>query len=361
MSSSPGRGTTLKPMPGTYTAVEVSAPSELRVVERRVAEPGPGQVRIRVEACGVCHSDSATVEGLFPIDWPRVPGHEAVGRIDALGPGVQGWAVGQRVGVGFLGGSCGYCEFCRNGDLVNCRNQEFTGVQSDGGYAEVMIAKATGLMRIPDDLSSAGAAPLLCAGLTTFSALRNAPAKAGELVAVLGIGGLGHLGVQYARHMGFEVAAIGRGTGSAELAKKLGAHHYIDSAASDPAAALQALGGAKVILITASGGKTLAATFKGLRPGGISIDLGVGPEPIEITSMDLIFGERKVAGSLTGNPATGDATLRFSALSGVSAMIETVPLEQAAEAYARMMGGKARFRIMLVTKDGISRQTSVSS
>jgi len=361
MSSSPTKGTTLKPMPGTYTAVEVSAPNELRVVERRVAEPSPGQVRIRVEACGVCHSDSATVEGLFPIDWPRVPGHEAVGRIDALGPGVQGWAVGQRVGVGFLGGSCGYCEFCRNGDLVNCRNQEFTGVHSDGGYAEVMIAKATGLMRVPDDLSSAGAAPLLCAGLTTFSALRNAPAKAGELVAVLGIGGLGHLGVQYARHMGFEVAAIGRGTGSAELAKKLGAHHYIDSAASDPAAALQALGGAKVILITASGGKTLAATFKGLRPGGVSIDLGVGPEPIEITSMDLIFGERKVAGSLTGNPATGDATLRFSALSGVSAMIETVPLEQAAEAYARMMEGKARFRIVLVTKDGISRQTSVRS
>ena len=356
MGSSPVRGTTLKPMPGTYTAVEVSAPSELRVVERRVAEPGPGQVRIRVEACGVCHSDSATVEGLFPIDWPRVPGHEAVGRIDALGPGVQGWAVGQRVGVGFLGGSCGYCEFCRNGDLVNCRNQEFTGVHSDGGYAEVMIAKATGLMRIPDGLSSAAAAPLLCAGLTTFNALRNAPAKAGELVAVLGIGGLGHLGVQYARHMGFEVAAIGRGTESAELAKKLGAHHYIDSAASDPAAALQALGGAKVILITASGGKTLAATFKGLRPGGVSIDLGVGPEPIEITSMDLIFGERKVAGSLTGNPATGDATLRFSALSGVSAMIETVPLEQAAEAYARMMEGKARFRIVLVTKDGISRQ-----
>ena len=357
MSSSPGRGTTLKPMPGTYIAVEVSAPSELRVVERRIAEPSQGQVRIRVEACGVCHSDSATVEGLFAINWPRVPGHEAVGRIDALGPGIQGWAVGQRVGVGFLGGSCGYCEFCRNGDLVNCRNQEFTGVHSDGGYAEVMIAKATGLMRIPDDLSSASAAPLLCAGLTTFNALRNAPAKAGELVAVLGIGGLGHLGVQYARHMGFEVAAIGRGTESAELAKKLGAHHYIDSAASDPAAALQALGGAKVILITASGGKTLAETFKGLRPGGVSIDLGVGPEPIEITSMDLIFGERKVAGSLTGNPATGDATLRFSALSGVSAMIETVPLEQAAEAYARMMKGKARFRIVLVTKDGISRQS----
>ena len=213
----------------------------------------------------------------------------------------------------------------------------------------MMIAKASGLMSIPDDLSSANAAPLLCAGLTTFNALRNAPAKAGDLVAVLGIGGLGHLGVQYARHMGFEVAAIARGTGTAELAKKLGAHHYIDSAATDPAVALQALGGAKVILITASGGTTVATTFKGLRPGGVSIDLGVGPEPIEITSLDLIFGERKVAGSLTGNPATGDTTLRFSALTGVSAMIETVPLQEAAAAYAKMMAGKARFRMVLTT------------
>jgi alcohol dehydrogenase, propanol-preferring len=235
---------------------------------------------------------------------------------------------------------------------VNCRNQEFTGIHSDGGYAEVMIAKATGLVRIPDDLSSADAAPLLCAGLTTFNALRNAPAKAGDLVAVLGIGGLGHLAVQYARHMGFEVAAIARGSDTAELAKKLGAHHYIDSAATDPAAALQALGGAKVILVTASGGKTIAETFKGLRPGDVSIDLGVGPEPIEVTSMDLIFGERKVAGSLTGTPATGDATLRFSALSGVSAMIETVPLDQAAAAYAKMMAGQVRFRIVLVMKNG---------
>ena len=309
--------------------------------------PAPGKVRIRVEACGVCHSDSGTVEGLFPIDWPRVPGHEVVGRIDALGSGVQGWAVGQRVGVGFLGGSCGYCEFCRNGDLVNCQNQEYTGIHHDGGYAEVMIAKANGLVSIPDDLSSVDAAPLLCAGLTTFSALRNAPAKAGDLVAVLGIGGLGHLGVQYARQMGFEVAAIARGADKAELAKKLGAHHYIDSAATDPAAALQALRGAKVILITASGGKTVSATFKGLRPGGVSIVLGVGPEPIEASSTDLIFESRKLEGALTGNPATGDATLRFSALSGVSAMIETAPLEQAAAAYAKMMAGKARFRMVL--------------
>jgi len=339
-------------MSAMYKAIQVTKPGEFATVMKPLVDPGPGQVRIRVEASGICHSDAGTVEGSFAIDWPRVPGHEVVGRIDALGSGVQGWAVGQRVGVGFLGGPCGYCEFCRNGDLVNCRNQEFTGIHSDGGYAEVMIAKASGLVRIPDDLSAADAAPLLCAGLTTFNALRNAPARAGDLVAVLGIGGLGHLAVQYARHMGFEVAAIARGSNTAELAKKLGAHHYIDSAATDPGAALQALGGAKVILITASGGNTVAATFKGLRPGGVSINVGVGPEPIEITSPDLIFGERKLAGSLTGNPATGDATLRFSALSGVSAMIETVPLEEAPAAYAKMMAGKARFRMVLVTKNG---------
>jgi propanol-preferring alcohol dehydrogenase len=321
-------------------------------VRKPLLDTGPNQVRIRVEACGVCHSDAATVDGLFPIDWPRVPGHEVVGRIDALGSGVQGWALGQRVGVGFLSGFCGYCEFCRNGDLVNCRNQEYTGIHHDGGYAEVMIAKASGLVSIPDDLSSADAAPLLCAGITTFSALRNAPAKAGDLVAVLGIGGLGHLAVQYARHMGFEVAAIARGTNGAELAKKLGAHHYIDSAATDPAAALQALGGAKLILITASGGKTVASTFKGLRPGGVSIALGVAEEPIEVTSMDLIFATRKLEGALTGTPAIGDVTLRFSALSGVSAMIETVPLDQAAAAYAKMMAGKARFRMVLVMNNG---------
>jgi propanol-preferring alcohol dehydrogenase len=321
-------------------------------VRKPLLDPGPNQVRIRVEACGVCHSDAATVDGLFPIDWPRVPGHEVVGRIDALGSGVQGWALGQRVGVGFLSGFCGYCEFCRNGDLVNCRNQEYTGIHHDGGYAEVMIAKASGLVSIPDDLSSADAAPLLCAGITTFSALRNAPAKAGDLVAVLGIGGLGHLAVQYARHMGFEVAAIARGTNGAELAKKLGAHHYIDSAATDPAAALQALGGAKLILITASGGKTVASTFKGLRPGGVSIALGVAEDPIEVTSMDLIFATRKLEGALTGTPAIGDVTLRFSALSGVSAMIETVPLDQAAAAYAKMMAGKARFRMVLVMNNG---------
>jgi propanol-preferring alcohol dehydrogenase len=337
-------------MKNTYRAVQVSKPGALELVERELQTPPPGKVRIRVEACGVCHSDSGTVDGLFPIEWPRVPGHEVVGRIDALGAEVHGWTVGQRVGVGFLAGSCGYCEFCRNGDLVNCRNQEYTGIHHDGGYAEAMIAKASGLVSIPDSLSSTDAAPLLCAGLTTFSALRNAQAKAGDLVAILGIGGLGHLGVQYARHMGFEVAAIARGADKAELATKLGAHHYVDSAATDPATALQEFGGAKVILITASGGKMVAATFKGLRPGGVMIVVGVGPEPIEVPGMDLIFGSRKLEGALTGDPATGDATLRFSALSGIAAMIESVPLEEAPAAYAKMMAGKARFRMVLTMK-----------
>src|SRR5713226_4722295 len=331
----------------TYRAVQAVSPGKLELTEKPLLDPPPGHVRIRVEACGVCHSDAGTVEGVFPIQWPRVPGHEAVGRVDALGEGVEGWAVGQRVGVGFLGGSCGHCVPCRAGDLVSCQNQAYTGVQQDGGYAEVMIAKASGLMSVPDDLSSVNAAPLLCAGLTTFSALRNSPAKAGDLVGVLGIGGLGHLGVQYARHMGFEVAAIARGADKAELAEKLGAHHYIDSAAADPAAALQALGGATVVLATASAGKAVADTVKGLRPGGVVIALGVTEEPIQLSSMDLIFATRGIAGALTGNPAAGDATLKFSALTGVSAMVETMPLEKAAEAYARMMAGKARFRVVL--------------
>jgi D-arabinose 1-dehydrogenase-like Zn-dependent alcohol dehydrogenase len=331
----------------TYRAVQAIKPGHLELTRKPLRNPDSGQVRIRVEACGICHSDAGTVEGAFPIAWPRVPGHEAVGRIDALGPGVQGWKVGQRVGIGFLGGACGYCDFCRNGDPVNCRNQEFTGVHHDGGYAEVMLARASGLVSVPDDLDSAAAAPLLCAGLTTFGALRNAPAGAGDLVAVLGIGGLGHLAVQYARHMGFEVAAIARGADKADLARKLGAHHFIDSAVTDPAQALQAIGGAQLILVTASGGKAVSTTFKGLRPGGAAIVLGVGPEPIEVPSFDLVLASRKLEGALTGTPAAGDATLRFSVLTGVSPMIETVPLESAADAYAKMMAGEARFRMVL--------------
>jgi alcohol dehydrogenase, propanol-preferring len=335
-------------MSATYRAVEVRRPKEFAEVRKPLQNPGPNEVRIRVEACGVCHSDSATVEGLLPgLTFPRVPGHEVVGRIDALGSAVQGWAVGQRVGVGFLGGSCGYCEYCRDGDLVNCANQAYTGVQHDGGYAEMMIAKSTGLIAVPDDLSSVNAAPLLCAGLTTFSALRNSSARAGDVVAIFGVGGLGHLGVQYARRMGFEVVAIDRGSDRAELSKKLGAHHYIDTSSTDVAKALEKLGGAKVVLATASGGKAVAAALGGLRRGGSVISLGATDEPIELSAFDLLFRQLGVDGALTGTPSAGDATLRFSVISDVAAMIETMPLERAAEAYARMMSGNARFRVVL--------------
>src|SRR5271170_1156851 len=331
----------------TYRAVHAVGPGKLELTRKPLTDPPAGHVRIRVEACGVCHSDSATVDGVMPIEWPRVPGHEAVGRIDMVGDGVDGWTVGQRVGVGFLGGSCGYCEYCRDGDLVNCVNQAYTGVQQDGGYAEMMIAKSSGLIAVPDELSAANAAPLLCAGLTTFSALRNSSARAGDLVAVFGVGGLGHLGVQYARRMGFEVVAIDRGRDRAELSKKLGAHHYIDTSSTDVAKALEKLGGAKVVLATASGGKAVAAAVNGLRRGGVVISLGATDEPIELSAFDLLFKQLGVDGALTGSPAAGDATLRFSAMSGVAAMIETMPLERAAEAYARMMSGKARFRMVL--------------
>ena len=331
----------------TYRAIQAVSPGKLELTRKPLIDPRPGYVRIRVEACGVCHSNAGTVEGVFPIAWPRVPGHEAVGVIDMLGAGVEEWAVEQRVGVGFLGGSCGRCKQCRGGDLVNCRNQEFTGIQHDGGYAEVLIARASGLMSIPDDLSAVEAAPLLCAGLTTFSALRNSPAKAGDLVAVLGISGLGHLGVQYARHMGFEVAAIGRGADKAELARKLGAHHYIDSSSVDPGQALQDLGGAALAIATASGGKAVAQIVKGLRPRGKIMTLGATPDPIVVSTSDLLFTSRPIEGALTGDPATGDATLKFSVLTGVAAMIETMPLEKAPEAYAKMMAGKARLRMVL--------------
>ena len=331
----------------TYRAMHAVSPGKLELTEKPLSDPPPQHVRIRVEACGVCHSDSATVEGILPIEWPRVPGHEAVGRIDAIGEGVQGWKMGQRVGVGFLGGSCGYCVYCRDGDLVNCINQGYTGVQHDGGYAEMMIARSSGLIAVPDDLSSVDAAPLLCAGLTTFSALRNSSARAGDLVAVFGVGGLGHLGVQYARRMGFEVIAIDRGADRAELSKKLGAHHYIDSDTTDVAKALQERGGAQMVLATASGGKAVVAALGGLRRGGVVISLGATDEPIELSAFELLFKQLSVDGALTGTPEAGDTTLRFSVLSDVAAMIETMPLERAAEAYARMMSGKARFRMVL--------------
>ena len=331
----------------TYRAVQVVSPGQWELTAKPVVEPPFGHVRLRVEACGVCHSDAATVDGSFPIAWPRVPGHEVVGRIEALGEHVEGWTVGQRVGVGFLGGHCGHCGSCRAGDLVHCQHQGYTGIHTDGGYAEVMIAKASGLMAIPDALPAVEAAPLLCAGLTTFSALRNAPAKAGDLVAVLGIGGLGHLAVQYARHMGFEVAAIGRGAERAALAQQLGAHHYIDSATTDVGQALQALGGAAVVVATAPSGKATSALVSGVRPRGHVIAIGVAPDPLELSSEALIFGSRSIDGALTGDPATGDATLKFSVLTGVRPMIETMALTQAPEAYAHMLSGKARFRVVL--------------
>jgi len=336
-------------VPGTtiYRAVQVVSPGQWELTAKPVVEPPFGHVRLRVEACGVCHSDAATVDGAFPMAWPRVPGHEVVGRIEALGEHVAGWTVGQRVGVGFLGGHCGHCGSCRAGDFVHCQYQGYTGIHTDGGYAEVMIAKASGLMAIPEALPAVEAAPLLCAGLTTFSALRNAPAKAGDLVAVLGIGGLGHLAVQYARHMGFEVAAIGRGAERAALAQQLGAHHSIANATTDVGQALQALGGAAVVVATAPAGKATSALVSGVRPRGHVIAIGVAPDPLELSSEALIFGSRSIDGALTGDPATGDATLKFSVLAGVRPMIETMDFTQAPEAYAHMLSGKARFRVVL--------------
>src|SRR6266853_6871449 len=260
----------------TYKAVEVTRPGVFTLTQRRLTEPAAGQVRIRVEACGICHSDSGTVDGLLPgIAFPRVPGHEVVGKIDAVGQGISGWKIGQRVGVGFLGGHCGQCQSCRRGDFVNCTNQPISGAHFDGGYAEVMMALPCGLVAIPDGLSSVDAAPLLCAGLTTFNALRKSAAKPGELVAILGIGGLGHLAIQFAACMGFKVAAVARGAEKEPLAKKLGAHHYIDSTAGgDPAAALKALGGAKLILATVSDSKSMSAIMGGLATRGRMIVFG---------------------------------------------------------------------------------------
>ncbi|HEY3186384.1 MAG TPA: alcohol dehydrogenase catalytic domain-containing protein [Solirubrobacteraceae bacterium] len=333
----------------TYRAVQAVEPGRLALAQLPQRTPGPGHVRVRVEACGVCHSDAVTVEALMPIDFPRVPGHEAVGRIDTVGDGVTGWAVGQRVGVGFLGGQCGHCARCRRGDFVNCLDQPVTGAHVDGGYAEVLIARETGLVAIPDELNSVEAAPLLCAGITTFNALRNSGARAGDLVAVLGIGGLGHLGVQYARRMGFRVVAIARGAEKEPLARELGAHEYIDGVARDPAAELSSLGGAQVILATASSAEAMSALIPGLAPRGELIAVGADAEPIRATTSDLIFGERSVAGRLTGSAADNDDTLAFSVLHGVRARIEVVPLAEAPAAYARMMSNQARFRMVLDT------------
>jgi D-arabinose 1-dehydrogenase-like Zn-dependent alcohol dehydrogenase len=335
-------------MSTTYKAVEVARPGVFHLTQRPLTEPPAGQVRIRVEACGICHSDSATVDAVFPgITFPRVPGHEVVGKIDALGQGVSGWKIGQRVGVGFLGGHCGQCPSCRRGGFVNCTNQPVSGVHFDGGYAEVMMAFPNGLVAIPDGLSSIDAAPLLCAGLTTFNALRRSSAKPGELVAILGIGGLGHLAIQFAAHMGFRVVAIARGGEKEPLARKLGAHHYIDSSSGDPAAALKALGGAQLILATASDSKAMSAIMGGLATRGRMIVVGAGTEAIQVSPFQLLFNSVGVEGALTGSPIDNEDTLGFSLLKGIKPMIETVPLEKAEEGYRKMLTNKARFRMVL--------------
>jgi len=341
----------------TYKAVEVYEPGKLHLVERPIPEPGAGQVRIRVEACGICHTDMLTVTGTYlGLTLPRVPGHEVVGRIEALGNGVPRWKIGQLVGVGLIAGEDGVCEPCRRGDPVNCQNPVVLGVTADGGYAEVMIAEARALAAVPDKLNSAEAAPLLCAGITTYNALRNAGLRGGDLVAVQGIGGLGHLGVQFARHMGFRTVAIGRGREKEKLAKDLGAHVYVDAAAENAAEALQRMGGARAILATGTSGDAMAQLVPGLAARGKFIVVGAPADPVQLNVLPLIFGGRSIYGSLTGTPIDSEDTLAFSVLQNIRPMIETFPLEKAADAYTRMMQGQARFRVVLVTKAGTAQK-----
>jgi D-arabinose 1-dehydrogenase-like Zn-dependent alcohol dehydrogenase len=329
--------------------VQVPRPkAPLEVVERNVPEPGAGTVRLKVEACGVCHSDSFTVEGLVPgIEYPRVPGHEVVGVVDAVGAGVSEYAPGQRVGVGYNGGFDGTCDACRRGDFFACRTGRVTGLSSDGGYAEYMIARPEAIARIPDGLVAAEIAPLLCAGLTTFNALRNSGARAGDLVAVLGLGGLGHLGVQYAAKMGFRTVAIARGADKEPLAKQLGATHFIDSGARDPAAELVKLGGARAVLATVPSAKAMASTLGGLGVGGTLLAIGAPAEPLEALVPALINGRRSIKGWYAGTSIDAQDTLAFGQLTGVRSINEFFPLERAAEAYGRMMSGKAHFRAVL--------------
>jgi D-arabinose 1-dehydrogenase-like Zn-dependent alcohol dehydrogenase len=330
-------------------AVQVPKPgADFEVVERDIPEPGPGQVRIRVMACGVCHSDVVTKDGLFPgISYPRVPGHEVVGVIDEVGAGVKDWKKGERVGVGWHGGQDGTCPACRKGDFINCANAQVCGVSYDGGYQEYMVAPVEALAHMPESLDAAEAAPLMCAGITTFNALRHNGALPSDLVAIQGIGGLGHLGVQFAKKFGYRVAAIGRGAENAVLARKLGADLYIDSAATDAAAELQKLGGAAVILATAPSGKSMSSLIGGLGINGTFLIVGAPLDPIEVPPLQLIFGRKRIQGWSAGIPTDSEDTLRFAEMTGVRPMIEKYPLAQAAEGYARMMSGKAVFRVVL--------------
>ena len=338
-------------MPKMRAAQVVSAKGPYQIVEREIPEPGAGQVRIRVQASGVCHSDAVTKEGFFPgIEYPRVPGHEVAGIIDAIGNGVAGWKVGDRAGVGWHGGHCGHCDPCRRGDFLVCQVAALIpGVSYDGGHADYMVAPAVALARIPEGLSAADAAPLMCAGVTTFNSLRNAGARPGDVVAVLGIGGLGHLGVQFAARSGYRTVAIARGKDKEELARRLGAQHYIDTESQDPAAELMRLGGARVILATVTNGKAMAATIRGLSVDGKLMILGAPADPLEVPALALIFARRSIAGWPSGRSIDSQDTMAFSALTGVRSMNELMPLEKASEAYDHMMSGKARFRVVLTT------------
>ena len=325
----------------------------LELVERKIPEPGPNTVRVAVDACGVCHSDVLVKTASFPgMALPRVPGHEVVGRVDALGPGVDGWAIGQRVGVGWHGGYCGKCDPCRRGQFFACvSGPPITGISHDGGYGEYMIAPVTSLARVPDGLSASDAAPLLCAGVTTFNALRNSGARSGDLVAVHGIGGLGHLGVQYAAKMGFHTVAVARGADKAQLALSLGADRYIDSTVEDPAKALAAMGGARVVLATVTDADSMSAVIGGLGVEGSLLVLGAPPTPLAVPAFPLIAGRRSVTGCYSGVSIDSEDTLAFSARTGVRSMNEVMPLAEVGAAYDRMMSGKARFRVVLTMEE----------
>jgi D-arabinose 1-dehydrogenase-like Zn-dependent alcohol dehydrogenase len=330
-------------------AVQISKPGgNFELVERPIPQPARGQVRIKVEACGICHSDALVKEGYWPgIQYPRVPGHEIAGRIDALGADVTLWKPGQRVGLGWHGGHCFECEPCRSGDFINCRNEKITALSFDGGYQEYMVAPAEAVAAMPDELPAAEAAPLLCAGITVFNALRNSGARAGDLVAIQGIGGLGHLGIQYARQMGFRTVAIGRGADKQPLATKLGAHEYIDTNANAPAGVLKKLGGAKIALATAPDSKSISALVDGLVANGTLLVIGAGAESLTVTPLQLIGGRSMIKGWASGTGKDSEDTLRFSSLTGVRPMMEKYPLEKAAAAYEQMISGRARFRVVL--------------
>lgn len=330
--------------------IQVSkAQGPLELVEKEIPTPAPGWVRVKIEACGICHSDVIVKDGLFPnIQYPKVPGHEIAGTIDTLGEGITTWKVGQRVGIGWYGGHCGNCDACRRGDFILCQYGKIPGITYDGGYAEYIVAPKEALALIPEEISAVEAAPLLCAGITTFNALRHSKAEPGDTVAVLGIGGLGHLAVQYCAKMGFKTIAIARGADKGVLAKELGAHHYIDSEAENVAQALQKLGGAKVILATVTNHEAINAAVGGLGNNGELIVLGVPSQPLQVSALTLIMGNRSIKGWASGTSIDSQDTMNFSALANVRSMNQVFPLEKAAEAFELMLSGKARFRIVLV-------------